>query len=184
MTRKKQNATVPREGFIKNAEANEKSDEDGMRMAVREIRTRVSQEAKDIRDKYIVPPETTDFAILFVPTESLYAELLRIEGFSEELQDKYKVVLTGPTNFAALLNSLQLGFRTLQVERNTRKVWDLFRDLKQQFSRFGEDLEKTQAAMERAQDRLGDAVKRNNIITGKLGRIELPDNSPDDNLLE
>ena len=174
----------PREGFIKYAEAIEKSDEDGMRMAVREIRARVSQEAKDIRDKYIVPPETTDFAILFVPTESLYAELLRIEGFSEELQDKYKVVLTGPTNFAALLNSLQLGFRTLQVERNTRKVWDLFRDLKQQFSRFGEDLEKTQAAMERAQDRLGDAVKRNNIITGKLGRIELPDNSPDDNLLE
>ena len=138
-------------------------------------RLRVLQEARDIRDKYIAPPETTDFAILFVPTESLYAELLRIDGFAEELQSRYRVVLTGPTNFSALLNSLQLGFRTLQVEKNTRKVWELFRDLKLQFHRFGEDLEKTQAAMDRAQDRLGNAVKRSSIITGRLGKIELPD---------
>ena len=165
----------PREGFLRYSDAIDADDDDAARSAVKELRLRVLQEARDIRDKYIAPPETTDFAILFVPTESLYAELLRIDGFAEELQSRYRVVLTGPTNFSALLNSLQLGFRTLQVEKNTRKVWELFRDLKLQFHRFGEDLEKTQAAMDRAQDRLGNAVKRSSIITGRLGKIELPD---------
>lgn len=169
----------PREGFLRYSEAVETGNADEIRSAVKELRLRVSQEAKDIRDKYIVPPETTDFAILFVPTESLYAELLRMDGFAEDLQDRYKVVLTGPTNFAALLNSLQLGFRTLQVERNTKRVWELFRDLKLQFHRFGEDLEKTQAAIDRAQDRLGSAVKRSGIISGKLGKIELPEEEAD-----
>ena len=165
----------PREGFLRYSDAIDADDDDAARSAVKELRLRVLQEARDIRDKYIAPPETTDFAILFVPTESLYAELLRIDGFAEELQSRYRVVLTGPTNFSALLTSLQLGFRTLQVEKNTRKVWELFRDLKLQFHRFGEDLEKTQAAMDRAQDRLGNAVKRSSIITGRLGKIELPD---------
>ena len=162
----------PREGFLRYSDAIDADDDDAARSAVKELRLRVLQEARDIRDKYIAPPETTDVAILFVPTESLYAELLRIDGFAEELQSRYRVVLTGPTNFSALLNSLQLGFRTLQVEKNTRKVWELFRDLKLQFHRFGEDLEKTQAAMDRAQDRLGNAVKRSSIITGRLGKID------------
>ena len=121
--------------------------------------------------------KTTDFAILFVPTESLYAELLRIDGFAETLQDSYRVLLTGPTNFAALINSLQIGFKTLQVEKNTKRIWQLFKDLKTQFFRFGEDLEKTQSAIDKASDRISDAVKRNSMITGKLERIELPDDA-------
>ncbi len=165
----------PREDFIRYSEAAESGSEEKIALALKDLRARVVQEARDIRDKYINPPETTDFAILFVPTESLYAELLRMEGFAENLQNQYKVVLSGPTNFAALLNSLQLGFRTLQVEKNTRKIWQLFRDLKTQFYRFGEDLEKTQSAIERAQDRIGSAVRRNNAISTKLDRIELPD---------
>ena len=165
----------PTEDYVRYSNAVSEGDDEAVRTALRDLRARVLSEARDIRDKYIVPPKTTDFAILFVPTESLYAELLRMDGLAETLQDTYKVVLTGPTNFSALINSLQIGFRTLQVEKNTRKIWQLFRDLKAQFYRFGEDLTKTQEAIDRASDKLGNAVKRNNMISGKLGRIELPD---------
>lgn len=165
----------PKEDFVRYSEAVSDGDEERIQQALKSLRQRVLSEARDIRDKYIVPPKTTDFAILFVPTESLYAELLRIPGFAETLQDEYRVLLTGPTNFAALINSLQIGFKTLQVEKNTRKIWQLFKDLKTQFFRFGEDLEKTQNAIDRASDRINDAVKRNSMITGKLERIELPE---------
>ena len=165
----------PKEDFVRYSEAVSEGNEDMIREALKNLRTRVLSEARDIRDKYIVPPKTTDFAILFVPTESLYAELLRMDGFAETLQDDYRVLLTGPTNFAALINSLQIGFKTLQVEKNTKRIWQLFKDLKTQFFRFGEDLEKTQNAIDRASDRINDAVKRNSMITGKLERIELPD---------
>ena len=161
-------------------EAAEEGDEAKMQQAIKDLKARVMAEARDIRDKYIVPPKTTDFAILFVPTESLYAELLRISGFVESLQENYKVVLTGPTNFSALINSLQIGFRTLQVERNTERIWKLFRDLKTQFYRFGDDLEKSQRALESATGKIEAAVKRSNTITGKLERIELPDSAGDE----
>ena len=165
----------PKEDFVRYSEAVSEGDEARIQQALKDLRARVLAEARDIRDKYIVPPKTTDFAILFVPTESLYAELLRIDGFAETLQDDYRVLLTGPTNFAALINSLQIGFKTLQVEKNTKRIWQLFKDLKTQFFRFGEDLEKTQSAIDRASDRISDAVKRNSMITGKLERIELPE---------
>ena len=165
----------PKEDFVRYSEAVAVGDETAVQQSLKDLRSRVLSEARDIRDKYIVPPKTTDFAILFVPTESLYAELLRIDGFAETLQDSYRVLLTGPTNFAALINSLQIGFKTLQVEKNTKRIWQLFKDLKTQFFRFGEDLEKTQSAIDRASDRISDAVKRNSMITGKLERIELPE---------
>lgn len=174
----------PKEDFVRYSEAVSDGDEERIKESIKNLRARVLSEARDIRDKYIVPPKTTDFAILFVPTESLYAELLRMEGFSETLQDEYRVLLTGPTNFAALINSLQIGFKTLQVEKNTRRIWQLFKDLKTQFFRFGEDLEKTQNAIDRASDRISDAVKRNSMITGKLERIELPDDIAGDKPLE
>ena len=174
----------PKEDFVRYSEAVSAGDDAAVQQALKDLRARVISEARDIRDKYIVPPKTTDFAILFVPTESLYAELLRIEGFAEMLQDDYRVLLTGPTNFAALINSLQIGFKTLQVEKNTKRIWQLFKDLKTQFFRFGDDLEKTQAAIDKASDRIGAAVKRNSMITGKLERIELPEDvrSEDGNL--
>ncbi len=165
----------PSEDFIRYSEAVSAGNEEGIHAAIKGMRARVVSEAKDIRDKYIVPPKTTDFAILFVPTESLYAELLRIGGFAEMLQEQYKVVLTGPTNFAALINSLQIGFRTLQVEKNTERIWKLFRTLKSQFYRFGEDLEKSQKALGAASDKIEAAMRRSNSISGKLSRIELPD---------
>ena len=174
----------PKEDFVRYSEAVAEGNEDKIREALKSLRTRVLSEARDIRDKYIVPPRTTDFAILFVPTESLYAEILRMDGFAETLQDEYRVLLTGPTNFAALINSLQIGFKTLQVEKNTKRIWQLFKDLKTQFFRFGEDLEKTQSAIDRASDRINDAVKRNSMITGKLERIELPDDIAGSETLE
>ncbi len=174
----------PKEDFVRYSEAVAEGNEDRIREALKSLRTRVLSEARDIRDKYIVPPRTTDFAILFVPTESLYAEILRMDGFAETLQDEYRVLLTGPTNFAALINSLQIGFKTLQVEKNTKRIWQLFKDLKTQFFRFGEDLEKTQSAIDRASDRINDAVKRNSMITGKLERIELPDDIAGSETLE
>ena len=167
----------PKEDFVRYSEAVAAGNETAVQQSLKDLRSRVLSEARDIRDKYIVPPKTTDFAILFVPTESLYAELLRIDGFAETLQDSYRVLLTGPTNFAALINSLQIGFKTLQVEKNTKRIWQLFKDLKTQFFRFGEDLEKTQSAIDKASDRISDAVKRNSMITGKLERIELPDDA-------
>ncbi|MBO8437105.1 MAG: DNA recombination protein RmuC [Spirochaetes bacterium] len=169
----------PKEDFVRYSNAAAEGNDEAMNAALKDLRQRVLAEAREIRDKYIVPPVTTDFAILFVPTESLYAELLRTSGFVETLQESCKVVLTGPTNFAALINSLQIGFRTLQVEKNTEKIWKLFRDLKTQFSRFGEDLEKSQRALDAASDKIEAAVRRSNTISGKLERIELPDQNGD-----
>ena len=165
----------PKEDFVRYSDAVAAGNEEATKTALKDLRARVLSEARDIKSKYIVPPKTTDFAILFVPTESLYAELLRMGDFAEMLQNEYKVVLTGPTNFSALINSLQIGFRTLQIEKNTEKIWKLFRDLKTQFSRFGEDLEKSQKAIGAASDKIDAAVKRSNAITGKLERIELPE---------
>ncbi len=170
----------PKEDFMRYSEAASEGNEEMMRSALKDLRARLLAEAREIRDKYIVPPQTTDFAILFVPTESLYAELLRMEGFSETLQNTCKVVLTGPTNFAALINSLQLGFRTLQIEKNTEKVWKLFRDLRTQFGRFGEDLDRSRAAIATASDRVDAALKRSSAISGRLERIELPSELTDE----
>ena len=172
----------PKEDFVRYSEAAAEGNDEAMNAALKDLRQRVLSEAREIRDKYIVPPVTTDFAILFVPTESLYAELLRSTGFVETLQESCKVVLTGPTNFAALINSLQIGFRTLQVEKNTERIWKLFRDLKTQFSRFGEDLEKSQRALDAASDKIEAVVRRSNTISGKLERIELPDQEEGDKL--
>ena len=165
----------PKEDFMRYNEAIEAGDEEAIESSLKNLKLRVISEARDIRDKYIMPPKTTDFALLFVPTESLYAELLRIDGFVESLQNNYKVVLTGPTNFAALINSLQMGFKTLLVEKNTKKVWDLFAVLKRQFSQFGEELEATKKSLESAATKVDKAVKRNNTISVKLQRIELPE---------
>lgn len=165
----------PKDDFVRYQEAIEKGDESLINESLKALKTRITAEARDIRDKYIAPPRTTDFAILFVPTESLYAELLRLGDFAESLQSSYKVVLTGPTNFAALINSLQMGFKTLLVEKNTKKVWDLFAVLKHQFSLFGADLEATRKSLESATSKVEKAVKRNDTISGKLQKIELPE---------
>jgi len=128
--------------------------------------------AKDISDKYIKPPKTTDFAILFVPTEGLYAEILRRPGFSETIQQKYRVVIVGPTNLVAFLSSLQMGFRTLEVQKRSSEVWEILGAVKAQFSKFGTLLEKTKKKLQETTNVIEDAEKKSRTIERKLKNVE------------
>jgi len=128
--------------------------------------------AKDISDKYIKPPKTTDFAILFVPTEGLYAEILRRPGFSENMQQKYRVVIVGPTNLVAFLSSLQMGFRTLEVQKRSSEVWEILGAVKAQFGKFGTLLERTKKKLQETTNIIDDAGKKSRTIERKLKNVE------------
>ena len=132
--------------------------------------------AKDISDKYIKPPKTTDFAILFVPTEGLYAEILRRPGFSENIQQKHRVVIVGPTNLVAFLSSLQMGFRTLEVQKRSSEVWEILGAVKNEFGNFGSLLEKTKKKLQETANVIDKAGIRSRAIEKKLKNVEaLPD---------
>lgn len=131
--------------------------------------------AADISSKYIHPPGTTDFAILFLPFESLYAEVLRTPGLFEVLQRDYKIIITGPTTLSALLSSLQMGFRTLAIERRSGEVWQLLGAVKTEFSNFGSVLDKTQKKLQEASNVIDEAGRRSRAIERKLRDVqELP----------
>ena len=139
------------------------------------IETRLKLEAKNIRDKYIDPPYTTDFGILFLPTEGLYAEVLRRPGFCDSLRRDFRVIVTGPTTLAALLNSLQMGFRTLAVEKRASEVWSLLGAVKTEFGKFAVILENTQTKLRQASDTIEDAARKSRTIEKKLKDVqELP----------
>jgi DNA recombination protein RmuC len=133
----------------------------------------VKKSAKDIRDKYINPPVTTDFAILFVPTEGLYAEILRRTGLFETLQREYKITVVGPTNLVAFLSSLQMGFKTLQIEKRSSEVWEILGAVKTQFSTFGEILEKTKRKLQQATNDIDKAGVRSRAIERKLRTVHI-----------
>ncbi len=133
---------------------------------------RIKTEAKTIREKYIDPPHTTDFGILFLPVEGLYAEVLRRPGLCEMLQRDYKVVITGPTTIAALLNSLQMGFRTLAIEKRSSEVWNLLSVVKTEFGKFVEILEKTQKKLQEASNSIDNATKKSRTIERKLKSVQ------------
>jgi DNA recombination protein RmuC len=135
----------------------------------------VKKFAKDIRDKYIAPPDTTDFAIMFLPVEGLYAEVLNNVGLFETLQREYKVVVTGPTVLAAFLNSLQMGFRTLAIEKRSSEVWDVLSAVKTEFGKFGEILDKTKKKLQEASNVIDKAGVRTRAIERQLNKVqELP----------
>lgn len=133
---------------------------------------RIKTEAKTIKEKYIDPPHTTDFGILFLPVEGLYAEVLRRPGLCEMLQRDYKVVITGPTTIAALLNSLQMGFRTLAIEKRSGEVWNLLSAVKTEFGKFVEILEKTQKKLQEASNSIDNATKKSRTIERKLKSVQ------------
>ncbi len=162
----------PKEDYERYLEANGRGDSEAMGTALKALRYRISSEAQDIATKYINPPYTTDFAILFVPTESLYAEVLNMEGFVEELQNKYRVVVSGPTTFSALVNSLQMGFKTLAVEKRSAKVWSLFAQMRKQFSMFSKELEAAEKSMQSATNRLTTVSSRSIKISERLSAME------------
>ena len=131
--------------------------------------------AREIREKYIKPPRTTDFAILFVPTEGLYAEILRRPGFFDVLQQQFRVTVVGPTNLVAFLSSLQMGFRTLAIERRSSEVWEILGAVKSEFGKFGDVLGKTRKKLQEAANVIGDAGTRSRAIERKLRTVqELP----------
>ena len=140
-------------------------------------------EAKKIRDKYIEPPHTTDFAILFIPTESLYAEAVSRPGLAETLQRDCRVMLAGPMNLAALLNSLQLGFRTLAIEKSSPEVWRVLGAVKTEFGKFGDLLAKAKQKLDAVASTLDDASKKSTTIARKLRDVETLPQAEADRLL-
>jgi DNA recombination protein RmuC len=165
-------AKFPQEDYERLQAAIERSDLSAAEDAGRALETRIRGEAKSIRDKYVSPPHTTDFALLFLPTEGLYAEVLRRPGLVETLQRDCKVMVVGPTTLLAILNSLQMGFRTLAIEKRTTEVSQLLSAVKQQFGQFALLLDKVDKKLQEASSTLGDATRKTRFIQGKLGKVE------------
>ena len=165
--------------------AYEKADKEQLDALRKELAREIKNMAKDIKEKYIEVPYTTDFAILFVPYESLYAELIRIPGLTQTLQNECKVTVSGPTTLTALLNSLQMGFRSLAIQKETSKVWDLLGAVKTQFGKFGDVLQKTKEKLQSATNEIESAENRSRQIERKLTKIEaLPDEKASKEMLE
>ncbi len=162
----------PMESYIRLAEASEQGDMVQMDAASRELEGCIKENARSIRDKYIVPPYTTDFAIMFLPTEGLYAEVTRRAELCAMLQRDCRVTIMGPTTLGAFLNSLQMGFKTLAIQKRSGEVWKMLGAIKLEFSRFGEALEATQKKLSEATDNLGRAAKRTEIIQSRLRDVE------------
>ena len=169
-------AKFPRKDYERLLDAQERADPVAAEAAGKAIETRLRLEARAIRDKYIAPPHTTDFAILFVPTEGLYAEALRRPGLFEALQRECKVMLAGPTTLLATLSSLQMGFRTLALEKRSAEVWEVLGAVKTEFGKFGEVLAKAKKKLAEAGDTLDGAAVRTRAMQRKLKAVEaLPD---------
>lgn len=165
----------PQEDYQRLLDAQEAADKVQAEKSVKNLETRIKAEAKAIREKYIDPPHTTDFGIMFLPVEGLYAEVLRRPGLCDDLQRDYRIVVTGPTTLAALLNSLQMGFRTLAIEKRSSEVWELLGAVKTQFGKFGEVLAKTKKKLQEASNTIDQAEVRTRAISRKLSKVqELP----------
>jgi DNA recombination protein RmuC len=141
-------------------------------LATKAMVARIKAEAKSIKEKYIQPPITTDFAVLYVPIESLYAEILRQPGLFEMLQQSYRVTIAGPTTIAAILSSYQLGFRTLAIAEQTSQVWELLTTIKGEFGRFGDLLDKTRDKLLQATSTIESASRKSRTIEGKLTKVQ------------
>ena len=165
-------AKFPIEDWQRLLDAQERGDVPAMDEAARAIEGRLKLEARSIREKYVAPPHTTDFAILYLPVEGLYAEALRRPGLSETLQREWRVSLAGPTTLAALLNSLQMGFRTLAIEQRSAEVWAILGVVKTEFGKFGEALAHTRKKLEEASSSIGKAETRTRVLSRKLKEVE------------
>ncbi|KAB8039629.1 DNA recombination protein RmuC [Silvanigrella paludirubra] len=162
----------PIEDYQRIIESTELGNTEDTKNSIKQLELKIKLFAKEIKGKYIDPPYTTDFGILFLPTEGLYSEVLRINGLQENLRREHNVVITGPSTLVALLNSLQMGFRTLAVEKRSNEIRKLLGTIKKDFSRFGELLEKTQEKLDEASKQIGEASHRSKIISNKLTRVE------------
>jgi DNA recombination protein RmuC len=165
-------AKFPQEDYQKLMEAQEQANPVLVEEFAKQLETRIKAEAKDIRDKYLDPPFTTDFGIMFLPIEGLYAEVLRRPGLADILQREYRVVLTGPSSLAALLNSLQMGFRTLAIQKRSSEVWTILGAVKAEFGKFGDLLEKTHKKLQEASNTIVDAAQKSRVIERRLKQVQ------------
>ena len=165
-------AKFPREDYERLIDAQERADPVAVEEASRSLETRVRNEARTIAEKYLAPPHTTDFALLFLPTEGLYAEVLRRPGLTDQLQRDYRVTVAGPTTLTALLNSLQMGFRTLAIEKRSSEVWQVLGAVKTEFGKFGDVLAKTKSQLETVTRSIEAAERRTRVMSTKLRTVE------------
>jgi DNA recombination protein RmuC len=165
-------AKFPQEDYLRLLDAQEAGDSQAAGEASRQLERAVRDMARTIADKYLDPPHTTDFAVMFLPTEGLFAEVLRRPGLFEALQRDFKVVVTGPTTLAALLNGLQMGFRTLAIEKRSSEVWNLLAAVRGEFSKFGVVLEKTRKKLQEAGNQMEQAATRSRAIERKLRDVQ------------
>ena len=177
-------AKFPQEDYLRLVEASEVGDAEAVKQAVTALGRAVTSSAKDIRDKYIDPPHTTDFAIMFLPTEGLYAEILRNPGLVEKLQRECRIVVAGPTTLAAILSSLQMGFRTLAIEKRSSEVWRILSAVKTEFGKFGGVLEKLGKQLDTARKTVEETGVRTRVMAKKLHGVETLPGSDVSKLLE
>jgi len=165
-------AKFPQEMYQHVLTAQDAGDAEAVETATKQLEISIKKEARTIRDKYISPPMSTDFGILFLPTEGLYAEVLRRPGLHESLQRDYRVMIAGPTTLSALLNSLQMGFRTLAIEKRSSEVWKVLGGVKQEFVKFGDILDKTKKKLQEATNTIESAASKSRNIERKLNKVE------------
>jgi DNA recombination protein RmuC len=165
-------AKFPLEDYQKLMEAQDLGDIVKMEESRKALESRIREEAKTLRDKYLEPPFTTDFGLLFLPIEGLYAEVIRRPGLSDYLQRECRVTVTGPTTLTAILNSLQMGFRTLAIEKRSSEVWQVLGAVKTEFGKFGEVLAKTKKKLDEARNTIDEAEKRSRSMDRKLRQVE------------
>lgn len=164
-------AKFPKEEYERLSDAQEAGDPDAARTAAAALGRAIEAQAKLIASKYVAPPHTTDFAIMFLPTEGLYAEVLRIPGLLDKLQ-ALRVSVTGPSNLAAMLNSLQMGFRTLAIEKRSSEVWQVLRAVKTEFGKFGESLASVKKTLDQASNKIGQTETRTRVMLRNLREVE------------
>ncbi len=170
----------PQEDYRRLVEASQAGDAAKTSQCAAALERAVLEEARRIRDKYIKPPRTTDFAIMFLPVESLYAEVLKRPGLCERMQREFRVTPCGPTTLAALLNSLQMGFRTVAIERRTAEVWQLLGAVRTEFARYGEAVDKARARLQGAMNDLDSVDVRARAVSRKLRGVgETPEQPPE-----
>ncbi len=165
-------AKFPQEDYQRLVSATEIADPEAVGQSLKSLIRAIEYSARDISEKYIEPPATTDFAILFLPTEGLYAEVLRQPGLLEKLQDTYRVVVAGPTTLSAILNSLRMGFRTLAIEKRSSEVWQILAAVKTEFGKFGDVLDKVKRQLETASGTIDETGVRTRAMERKLRDVE------------
>jgi len=161
----------PVEDYLRLVELSEQGSEEEVKKARKTIESTVKKQAKSISEKYINPPLTTNFAIMYIATEGLYSELLRNSGLIEELQREYRVIVSGPTTFSAILTSLQMGFKTLSIQKHSTEIWNALTSFKKEFTVFTELLLKTQKKVTEASNTIDDATRKTRTIERKLNKV-------------